>query len=139
MDGFSGYLDGSLLNHAFGGPTYTPPTTIWVAALTTMPTDRTGTALVEASGGGYARFGVANTGAFAAATTGAAGATKVTAMNMTFPTATGNWSAPVVGIALNDSSTAGNWLLWYTLAVSQTIVSGDTLPFVAGTPTMALS
>ena len=55
---FSNYLEDAVLNHVFGGSSYTAPTTLYVALFTSAPSDTGGG--TEVSGGAYAR----QTGAF---------------------------------------------------------------------------
>ena len=56
MAGFSDYLEKKLLNHVFGGATYTPPATLYFGLATAAITDSTtGTTVTEPSGGSYAR------------------------------------------------------------------------------------
>ena len=45
----------------------------------------------------------------------------------------------VVGLGIADSSSAGNWLAWLGMSISQTIVSGDVLPILSGLPQIGLS
>jgi hypothetical protein len=125
------YLSKKLLEEAAGGVGYTPATNVYVALVTTLPTDTsTGATLVETDYTSYARtqIGTANnqTDAWNAAT----GTTTATVTNfgaITFPTATGPSTNPIVGIAVVDSGTlsAGNVLFWASVT-STAIANGDT-------------
>lgn len=85
---------------------FTEPAAVYVALLTTAPTDDTGTGLVEVSGGAYARqaatFGSVNN---------ADPSTTANTAAVTFPQSTASWGT-VVAFALYDAATAGNLLYW---------------------------
>jgi len=132
MSGKSVYLEDKWLN-MFRGTAFTAPTNMYVALLTTNPTDDTGTALVEVSGGAYARQVIASTTAgwtAPAPVSGGSGTTPEQIMNaalITFPTPTANWGT-VIGIALYDALTAGN-LMWWSSITSQVINTGVVASF----------
>lgn len=126
MAAFSDYLSNRILNLVLGATSFTPPATIYAAAMTANPTDAGGG--TEVTGGGYARIALTNnTSVFPTTTT----QLKNLASSAQFPEATANWGT-VTSIAYYDASSAGNLLFWYTIP-SQIINSGDTLRIPAGT------
>lgn len=90
-----------LYDHAFRNASYTPPATVYVALLTTLPSNSTGSGLVECSAAWYSRQSV---------TFGAAANRGVT--NSAQITFTSNASEAVLddieGVGIYDASTAGN-------------------------------
>ena len=141
MSAMSNYLEQNLLTHIFRTGTFTKPTTIAVALLTTAAVDGdTGT---FSAGTGDE---VANTFAYARQTlnpadanwtspgAGVAGETTDNASAITFPSASGgNWGT-VVGVALTSSATynAGELYFYGTLATNKVVNDGDTLKFDTG-------
>lgn len=117
---FSNYLENKLIDHVFGGVSYTAPATIYVGLYTSDPGEAgSGT---EVSGGSYARQSAAFT-----VTDNAAENTSA----IEFPTATASWGT-ITHVAVLDASTAGNVLASAALAASKTIGSGDVLRINAG-------
>jgi hypothetical protein len=113
----SNYLANALLDHVFGGDTYTPPTNIYVALATATITDATdGTSITE-PGSNYARVNH-NTW-----NTAAAGASSNNGA-ITYTQATGDWGT-VIQTALTDALTGGNILLHKALDNSRAITTGD--------------
>lgn len=106
------------------------PATVYVALITTAPTDANGTGIAEVSttSTGYARVSVANTDANWPA---ASGRSKSNGANITYPTSTASWGT-VVGAALYDAASAGNFLAYAALSSSQAIGSGITPQFNTG-------
>lgn len=136
MPGFTNAYESTILNLLYGavGSPYTPPGTYYVALFSTAPTDST--AGTELSGNGYARVAVTNnTTNFGAA--GSGGAARANATAITFPTATGAWSA-ATSWAFMDASTAGNNLVYGDLTTPKTLASGDTASFAIGALSIAL-
>ena len=103
------------------------PATVYVALITTAPTNANGASIVEVSGGSYARVAVTNNDTNWPAATGRA---KSNGTTITFPTSTASWGT-VVGFALYDASTAGNFLSYGALSSSQAVGSGVTPQFAA--------
>lgn len=97
-----------------------------------------GTALVEVTGGAYARVGVAASlvnfaGTQAAAsTTASTGTSKTTSNNIaiTHPAPTANWGF-LWALGTFDASTAGNLLMVDGLNTAKTVNSGDAAPSIA--------
>lgn len=130
----STYLANKLLDHQVGKAAYTMPTT-YVALSTTAPT-AAGTNVTEPTTGGYAR--VATTAADW--NSAAAGATS-NAEQLSFPQATGDWSAGAnltYGVVY-DAATAGNVLMFAPLTVPKSILSGDTAIVAPGDLDITLS
>jgi len=121
------YLQNKVLN-LMGGGTLTFPTHLFLALLTTVPTDGTMATAVEVTGSNaYARVQITpNTTNFPASTAGSVS----NGAAFTFLQATADYPAPVVGWALLDALTSGNLWYWGT-CTSNTVHSGDT-PTVLG-------
>lgn len=116
--GISTTLANELLDHVFGNGSYTPPT-VYIGLYSATPTDAGGG--TELSGSGYARV------AHAAWETAAARNTENDGV-ITFPVATGDWSA-VTHVGVFDAISGGNMLFWTALDTSRTALSGDQLRF----------
>jgi hypothetical protein len=110
---FSDYLETKVLDHVFGGTSYTAPATLYVALFTAAPSDSGGG--TEVSGGGYARQTIAFT---------TSGDTTSNTAAVEFPTATANYGT-VTHVGIFDASTAGNLMAWAALTASKTIETGD--------------
>lgn len=120
MSDFSDYLENELLDHVFRNSAYTPPSNVYLALYTSLPSDAGGG--TEVSGGDYARqaitFGAASGGAIANT-----GAVSFTASGANFGT--------IVGVGIHDAASSGNLLAWKAIT-SVTINDGDTLTFPIG-------
>lgn len=108
------------------------PATVYVALVTTAPSDANGTGLVEVSGGSYARVAVTNNDTNWPA---ASSRQKSNGSTVTFPTSTASWGT-VAGFAFYDAATAGNFLGYGDLSSSQPVGSGVTPQFAAGSLTV---
>lgn len=130
----SNYLANAALNWFRGTAYPTAPSNVYIALMTAAPTARDGTGGTEVSGGSYARLACPNAD-LAAVTTSGSGVTAIqqTATNttLTFTTATANWGT-VVGIALYDASTSGNFLEYGDLTTAQTVNNGNTFQIPSG-------
>ena len=121
MAGFSDYLEDKVLEHVFGGNSYTAPGTHYVALYTVAPTDTGGG--TEVSGGAYARQ---------TSTFNVSGTDPTTAfVAVEYPTATANYGT-VVAVGIMDALTSGNLLAYANLTASKTVSSGDVFRFDAG-------
>jgi hypothetical protein len=128
---FSDYLEDKVLNHVFGGTSYTAPTTLYVGVFTSAASD-TGPG-TEVSGNGYARQSVAFT------VSGTSPTTATSSAAVEFPEATGSWGT-VTYAGVFDASSAGNMLAWaeltdpadFVTALPKTISTGDILRISAG-------
>jgi hypothetical protein len=112
---FSSFLAHKVIDHLLRNQAYTPPANIYVALLSTMPTDFDGTGLVEISGSAYARQTVPL----------AAGSGRGTSNSspVTFPQATSAYGNPVIGYAFYDASSAGNPFGWNRIETTITLES----------------
>lgn len=132
MAGFSDYLENEILDHIFGAAAWTAPATLYVAALTTSPTDAGGG--TEVSGGNYARVAVTNNLTNFPA---ASGGSKSNGTAITFPTASASWGS-VTHVGIYDATSGGNLLGYAALSLAKTVDNGDTLQFAAGALTLTL-
>lgn len=117
---FSDYLENKVLDHVFGGVSYTAPTTKYLALYTVAPTDSGGG--TEVSGGSYARQSCAFTVSGNLATNTSA---------VEFPAASASWGT-IVAVGVMDASTSGNLMAYGDLTASKTIGTGDVLRIPAG-------
>lgn len=133
---FSNYLEGKLLDEAFGATDFTAPATLYIALGTdTTPSDSTFTEFTIGVGS-YARKSVTNDKT-TWTTAGAGGGSVSNAIVITFATASADWGTAKC-FAVYDASTAGNMLGWGTLSVNKIISNGDTPSFGIGTLTITL-
>ena len=123
MAGFSDYLEDKVLDHVFGGTSYTAPGTLYVALYTVAPSD-TGCG-TEVSGGAYVR----KTATFNVSGTSPTTATNAAAVE--YPTATADYGT-VVAVGILDASSSGNLLAYANLDTSKVVSSGDVFRFDAG-------
>ena len=123
MAGFSDYLEDKVLEHVFGGNSYTAPGTHYVALYTVAPTDTGGG--TEVSGGAYAR----QSAAFTVSGTNPTQASNSAAIE--YPTATANYGT-VVAVGIFDASSSGNLLAYANLTASKVVSTGDVFRFNAG-------
>jgi hypothetical protein len=117
---FSDYLETKVLDHVFGGTSYTAPSTLYVALFTAAPSDSGGG--TEVSGGAYARQTIAFT---------TSGDTTSNNAAIEFPTATANYGT-VTHVGIYDASSAGNLMAWASLTSSKTIETGDVFRIPSG-------
>lgn len=122
----SNYLGNLLLDAVLGDTPYNAPNTLYLALYTAAPTPSTsGT---EVTGGSYARVAITNDATNFPA---ASGKTKANDLALTFATATASWGT-VVAVALCDASSAGNILIFASLATPRLVNNGDTPSFAIG-------
>ncbi|MGC9309836.1 MAG: phage tail fiber protein [Candidatus Nanoarchaeia archaeon] len=136
MAGWTNYLEAKILDHLFGGSTFSQPADLWIGLSTSDPSDDAGTGFTEPSGNGYARVQIPNQsgdGNWNAAS----GGSKTNASSFSFNEATGSWGT-IVAFGIFDQSTSGNLLLWGELTVDKTISSGNILRFPAGDLSLTL-
>lgn len=119
MAGFSDFLETAVLNHVFGGSSYTAPSTLYVALYTAAPSDTGGG--TEVSGGAYAR----QTGTFTVS-----GGTASNTSAIEYATATADYGT-VVAVGVFDASSGGNLLAYGTLTTSKSVSTGDVFRFNA--------
>lgn len=99
------YYVHKILDHMYGGASFTPPDSshTFAALLTTLPSTSTGSGLVECSAVWYSRQAIT----WAAA----ASRTKTNSAQITFTTnATAAVTDDIEGVAIYDASTSGNLL-----------------------------
>jgi hypothetical protein len=125
---FTDYLNNQALDLLLGGQPVTPPAVLWVG-LSLEYQDRTG-AIVEPTGGGYARVAIPNVpGSFKAAPDGSY---KTNAAPIVFPAPTADWGTPF-SLFTADAATGGNVLVSADLTVQRMIRAGSPPPaFVPG-------
>lgn len=117
---FSNYLEDKVLNHVFGGTSYTAPSTLYIALFTTAPNeDGTGGVEVTTTGTAYAR----QTGAFTVSSGTASNSSAIE-----YATATANYGT-VVAVGIYDASTSGNLLAYGTLVSTKVVSTGDIFRF----------
>ena len=134
----SNYLEDELVKHIFRTGSFTKPTVLGIALLTTAAVDAdtgqftTGTGVEVANAGSYARKDHPPLDANWTATSGGDGQTD-NAVDVLFVQATANWGT-VVAIGICDSITydAGNLLFHNTIDTPRVIDNGDTAKFEAG-------
>ncbi len=145
MSEMSDYLEDSLVDHIFRTSSWSKPTVLALALLTTAAVDgdsgtfSTSTGVEVTNAGAYARQARNPLNANWDAATGGGGQTANTAA-ITYPQATASWGT-VVATAIVDSATfdAGNMLFHSTLDTSRTIDNGDTAEFAAGAVTVTFA
>lgn len=122
-------LANKVLDHLFGGATYSRASTVYIALYTVAPA-ADGTGGTEVSGGSYARVAIDNSvlaGNWTTATSGS----KSNAKALVFPAATAGWGL-VVAFALWDALSGGSMLYQGALVVPNNVQSGQTLTVDVG-------
>lgn len=112
----------------FRNQAFTAPTTVYVALVTTTPTQTA--AGTEVSGGSYARQ-AATFSAFASSASS-------NSATVTFPTATADWGT-VTHFEVYTASTAGTRIGYGALTSSRNITNGTTASFAGTTLTITFS
>lgn len=121
------YQHNKFMNFFLEGGSYTPPTSLWLALFTTIPSlAGTGGIEVSTSGTGYARQEILSTDA---SWSGPAGTNQEysNAADINFAVPTGNWGT-VTGAGLYDAETGGNLCYIATLQTPKTVNNGDGAP-----------
>ncbi len=130
----SQYLKQKLLNLPLGGAAFSAPATVYFAAFTVSPTQKTDTA-TEPTGNNYSRVSVTNnTTNFPTATLTGDGTRyqKLNAAALNFPAPSGSWGN-ISAIGIYDASTSGNLLYYMPLATPQAVNAANPLSFPANT------
>ena len=133
MAALSNYAENKLVDLLFRQQAFIPPSTLYFAAFTVLPSDPGGG--TECSGGSYARVAVPASLVNFAGTQGAAtttvssGSSGTTSNNIDiqFPGPTASWGT-VVGMAVFDAPSGGNMLVYGPISPAKTINSGDLPP-----------
>ena len=143
MAAMSNYLENKLIDHVFRATSFTMPSALYIALLTTNAVDSdTGTTIsggggtgVEVSGGNYSRYQLdpsttnwANTQASGSGASSGTGGTTSNSTTVTFPTASASWGT-ITGVAICDAATNGNILFFGALSSSKTVGTGDVFQF----------
>lgn len=132
----SNYLQNHFIDFLLRGQTFTAPSTVFIALVTTASSaSACGT---EVTGGSYARVSVTSSLAnwagtqSAGSTTASSGTSGQTSNNgaITFPAPTANWGT-IVGFCVMDASSGGNLLFFAPLTVNKTVNNGDAAPSFA--------
>ena len=139
----SDYLETSLVTHIFRTSSWSKPSVLAIALLTTVADDddtgqfSTSTGVEVVSAGAYAR--TANNPADANWDAASGGATANTSA-ITFPTATGSWGT-IQGLAIVDNATfdTGNMLFHSSIGTPRAIGVGDTAEIAAGAITVTFA
>ena len=130
MAGFSDYLETKVLDHVFGGTSYTAPSTLYVALYTAAPSDSGGGTEVSTSGTAYARQTITFT---------TSGGTTSNTSAVEYSTATGSGFGTVVSMGIFDAATSGNMLAYGNLTVSKSVSAGDVFRFNANSIDITLT
>ena len=125
---FSNYLENKVLDHVFGGTSYTPAGTLYLSAHTANPDEDGSGTEVSTSGTAYARQAV---------TFSVTGNVASTSADVEYATATANYGT-VTHIAVWDASTGGNMLGYASLTSSKVIETGDAFRVSSGDFTISL-
>ena len=130
MAGFSDYLETKVLDHVFGGTSYTAPSTLYVALFTAAPSDSGGGTEVSSSGTAYSRQTITLT---------TSGGTTSNTSAVEYSTATGSGFGTVVAMGIFDASSSGNLLAYGNLTVSKSVSAGDVFRFNASSIDITLT
>lgn len=137
MSNASDYLENLIIDHLFRAATWLKPSALWVALLTSAPTDAGGG--TEVVGGSYGRVNLppsnsnwtATQGGTTGISTGSSGLTA-NAVNIQFPAPTADWGL-ITHFKLMDAAVAGNMWAWGMVTAPQLIINGAPAPaFPAG-------
>ncbi len=128
MSDFSDYMENAIAN-LFRGTAYTPPTNIYVALFSTMPSEggiggTEATTTIRAAGRPTATFGAPS------------GGTITNSADVDFGNAAG--ATTVVGFGLYDAGSAGNLLALKTFGTSQTVAQNAGVKFATGALTLSV-
>jgi len=131
---FSDYLEDEVLDHVFGGATYTPPATLYAQAYTATPSDSGGGTQITTNG--HARVAITNNLTnFPAASGGA----KSNGTAITWGAASGGSWGDVAAVGFFDASSGGNLIGWSDVPAAKTIDDGDVLFIPVGALTITLT
>lgn len=119
--GLTEYAQRKLLDHVFGGPTYTSPATVYVGLSTAI----SGETLSEWTESSYDRKAIA----FSSASAGV----SANSGTVTFTTNVVDGAANLNSFGIWDDVNTGNLLLAGPVSTARTVQIGDTANFTAGT------
>lgn len=128
MSDFSDYMENAIAN-LFRGIAYTPPTNVYVALFSVMPSEAgTGgtevTTTIRTAGRPTASFGAPS------------GGTITNSADVDFGSAAG--AATVVGFGLYDAATTGNLLALKAFGASQAVAQNAGVKFATGALTLTV-
>lgn len=140
----SDYLENKMVDQLFRGQTAPTTSTLYVALLTSAPSDSGGG--TEVSGGSYARVAVTSSLTNWAgtqeigSTTASSGTSGQTSNNIaiTFPTPSATWGT-ATHFGIYDNASSGNLLFYGALTIAKTINQSDTVTFPAGSLTVTFA
>ena len=144
MSAMSDYLENKMVDQLFRGQTAPTTSTLYVALLTSAPSDSGGG--TEVSGGSYARVAVTSSLTNWAgtqeigSTTASSGTSGQTSNNIaiTFPTPSATWGT-ATHFGIYDNASSGNLLFYGALTIAKTINQSDTVTFPAGSLTVTFA
>ena len=135
MSQFSDFTEAKVLDAIFNNVAFAGENSQYVALYTVTPTDVTASG-TEVTGGAYARVKVQRNGGatpkWNLAVVDGVGFLVDNENTLSFPTATANWSGPVVAFAIYDQVTTGNLYMWGPLTATKTVNANDTFKFNPG-------
>lgn len=138
MSAMSDFLENKLVDHILRATTYTVPTALYVALYTTPTSDASPGTEIPIGTNAYARTlytssltAWSNTQAVGTTASSGAGGVTSNSSAITFITPTGSWGT-VTHFGILDAATGGNLLFHGALTVSQTVNTGNTVSFAAG-------
>lgn len=121
------YLENALIDHVFGGSTYSAPSNIYLGLFTAIPGDDASGA--EVSAGNYARQEIT----FGSASNGASTSTN----EITYTVSGANYGT-VTHFGLFDASTSGNLLAYGNVSQPQNLTVGSEMTIPVGAVTIRL-
>ena len=125
---FANYLENKVLDHVFGGTSYSAPGTIYAALFTATPGEGDTGTEISTSGSAYGRQTIAFTVSGNSATNTSA---------VEWAQATSNWGT-ITHVGIYDASTSGNLMAYASLTESKTVNNGDVIRINASQLTITL-
>jgi hypothetical protein len=124
-------MEQAILDEVFGGTAYAAEASVQVGLLTTLPSDDTGTGLVEASYTGYSRQTLTNNATNWPAATGGDPTIKDNGVAISFGQKTDAGDITVVGFAIWEAD--GTTLMFFgDVTPNATVSQNDTPEFAIG-------
>jgi len=138
LSGLSAYLEGKVLSWMSGTAFPAAPTNVFVALFAVSPVD--GSATVTGTETDYTSYARATVAAATIFSVAPAGIPKFiqNQTTVTFATATGNSTLPVVAWGIFDALTNGNLLMYGPVGTPQSVASTQTPTFNASTLTLTV-
>lgn len=131
---FTNYLEHKVLDHLFGGTTYTASGTLYVGLLTgSAPAESDSSFNEPPTASGYARVAVTNNKTnWSTASQVSTSGSLHNQTTITFPAATGPWGTVTYFGLFEGSGASANPLCLSALTTNKTIDTGDTASFASG-------